>query len=68
MSILFQLTGVVIAILGVAYIAKPRQIYHFGLDFLRDPQSEPSEPSDIIIWLYRFIGVCLVIIGVSYIS
>lgn len=54
------------ALLGVAYILVPRSIYHFGLDPLRDTRSDPSEPSNAMIWLYRFVGVCLVVMGVSY--
>lgn len=58
--------GVGFALLGVAYLFIPNTIYHFGLDFIRDTESEPSEPSNAMMWIYRFIGVCFVVMSVSY--
>jgi len=62
-----QLAGVGFALLGIAYLIIPRKIYHFSPEFLRDTQSEPSEPDNSIVWVFRFIGVCLVVLGISYI-
>jgi hypothetical protein len=66
MSRLFQLAGIVIALLGIAYLAVPRKVYHFGLESLRDTSSPSSEPPQWIVWTYRFIGGCLVLVGTSY--
>lgn len=66
MNKLVQLAGVGFALLGVAYILIPQSIHHFGLDSLRDTQSESSEPSNAMMWLYRFIGICLVVMSLSY--
>jgi len=64
---LVQLAGIGFVLLGIVYLFRPRKIYHFGLDFSRDTQSEPSEPDNTIVWTYRFIGFCLVIMSMSYI-
>ena len=68
MNRLGLLAGVGFALLGVAYLFVPHSIYHFdfGLGFLRDTQSEPSEPSKEMMWVYRFIGVCFLVMSVSY--
>ena len=66
MNTLQLLAGVGFALLGAAYLFVPRSVYHFGFDFLRDTQSEPSEPSTAMMWIYRFIGGCLVVTSVSY--
>lgn len=66
MSRLFQLAGVVFVLFGIAYLAVPRNVYHFGLESLRDTSSPSSEPSRWIVWTYRFIGGCLVLVGISY--
>jgi len=63
---LHLIAGVGFTLLGVAYLFVPNSIYHFGLDSLRDTQSEPSQPSTVMMWIYRFIGACLVITGISY--
>ncbi|SDZ82025.1 hypothetical protein SAMN04488065_0561 [Haloplanus vescus] len=67
MDLLHLLVGIGSALLGVAYILVPNWLYHFGLDSLRDTQSAPSEPSDLLLWTFRFIGVCLVIVSVAYV-
>lgn len=64
---LVQLAGIGFVLLGIVYLFRPRKIYHFGLGFLRETQSEPSEPDNSIVWIYRFLGFCLVIIGTQYI-
>jgi len=64
---LSQLAGLGLLLFGAAYLAIPKRIYHFGPDFLRETQPEPSEPGGSIILLYRFIGGCLVILSTSYI-
>lgn len=66
MSAPVQFIGVGIAGLGVAYITIPRKIYRFGFDFLRNERSDHSEPSDTVVWLYRCLGVCLLVVSVSY--
>jgi uncharacterized membrane protein HdeD (DUF308 family) len=66
MNRLFQLAGVVLVLFGLAYLASPRRVYHFGLESLRDMSSPSSEPSQLIVWTYRFIGGCLVVMGISY--
>jgi uncharacterized protein YjeT (DUF2065 family) len=66
MNRLFQFAGVIFVLFGLAYLALPRRVYHFGLDSLRDKESEPSDPSRWIVWAYRFIGGCLVVVGLSY--
>jgi len=66
MNKLVHVAGIGVALLGVAYILIPESIYHFGLDSLRDTQSEPSEPSNVVLWLHRFIGACLVVMSLSY--
>lgn len=63
---LSQLAGAVFMILGMTYLAIPIRIYHFGPDFLRDAQSEPTEPANWMVWLFRFIGGCLVVMGITY--
>jgi hypothetical protein len=60
------LAGVGFALLGVAYLFVPKSIYHFGFDSLRDTQSEPSQPSNTMLWVFRFIGACLVVVSTSY--
>ncbi|SEP10348.1 hypothetical protein SAMN04487948_11438 [Halogranum amylolyticum] len=62
------LAGVGFALLEVAYLSIPNSIYHFGLDSLRDTQSKSPEPSNAMMWLYRFIGVCLVVMSILYYS
>jgi hypothetical protein len=49
METLVRLAGVVIAALGLAYLAVPRRVYHFGFEFLRDAESEGTEPSKAVI-------------------
>jgi len=66
MSRLFQLAGVVLVLFGLGYLAIPRRVYHFGLDSLRDTETTSSGPSQWIVWTYRFIGGCLVVVGISY--
>lgn len=66
MSVLVGLAGTGIAVLGITYCVVPKRVYHFGFDFLRDSQSEPSEASDVAIWVHRLIGVNLVLVGISY--
>ncbi|WP_245781339.1 hypothetical protein [Halopelagius inordinatus] len=66
MTALVQFAGVGFAVLGVAYVALPRRVHRFGFDFLRGSRSEGSEPSRAVVWAYRFIGVCLVALGLSY--
>lgn len=68
MNTIVQIGAVVIAILGIAYIATPRAVYHFGFDSLRDTDSDPSDPSGLAIWLHRLVGMCLIIISISYLS
>ena len=62
------LPGVGFALFGVAYLFIPNSIYHsdFGLGSLRGIQSESSELSNEIMWVYRFIGVCFVVMSISY--
>jgi len=60
------LAGIGFALLGVAYLSVPKSIYHFGLDSLRSTQSEPSQPSNAMMWVFRFIGACLVVVSISY--
>lgn len=62
-----RLAGVGFTLLGMAYLIIPRKIYHFGPEFLRDTQSESSDPDNLTVWIFRFIGVCLVVMGISYI-
>ncbi|AUV82669.1 hypothetical protein C2R22_14305 [Salinigranum rubrum] len=66
MTRLFQFAGVAFVLLGLAYLALPRRIYHFSPVSLSETQSGSSEPSTLILWTYRFIGGCLVVVGVSY--
>ena len=66
MNQLVQIAGVGFAILGIAYVTLPRKIYYIGLESLRDTQSESTEPSTFLLYVYRFIGVCLIVMGISY--
>ena len=67
MNRLELLAGVGFALLGGAYLFVPSSVYHFDpFGFSRDTQSEPSAPSDTILWLYRFIGGWFVVMSVSY--
>ena len=63
---LAQLAGGGFALLGIAYLVVPQKVYHFGPDFFRDTQSEPSEPGDFVMWTYRFIGCCLIVMDLSH--
>ena len=60
------LAGVGFTLLGAAYLYVPESIYHFGFDSLRDTQSKPSQPSNAMMWVFRFIGACLVVVSISY--
>ena len=60
------ITGIGCGSLGVAYLFVPNSIYHFGIDSLRKSQPEPSEPPNSILWTFRFIGICLLVVCLSY--
>ena len=66
MNRLSLLAGIGFALLGVAYLSVPKSIYHFGLDSLGSTQSESSQPSNATMWVFRYIGACLVVVSISY--
>ncbi|WP_323677511.1 hypothetical protein [Halorubellus sp. PRR65] len=67
MNALVLLAGVGSLLLGVPYVAAPRRVYHFGFESLRAFGSGPSEPSDGMLWMHRFVGLCSLVTGILYI-
>ncbi|QCQ75903.1 hypothetical protein E6P09_11715 [Haloferax mediterranei ATCC 33500] len=65
MNSLQQIGYVIAILLGIAYILIPRRIHKFGFDFLRSSRPKQSEKSTAIFWVYRGLGVLLLIIGFS---
>ncbi len=62
MNTLWQIGCIMGMILDAAYVLFPRRVYQFGLGSLRYSSSTQSVRSDYPVWLYRAIGVCLLLI------
>lgn len=60
MSVLIQLAALGTALLGAVYIVIPRKMHPYSLRYGRsnDPPISKTE-----VWLYRFLGIGLVAIG-----
>lgn len=59
MGILIELAALATVLFGTVYAIVPRRAHKFGFENLRDT----SSPSNGKIWLYRILGVGLIITG-----
>jgi hypothetical protein len=62
MGILIQIAALGTILFGIVYVTIPRRAHEFGFEYLRDT----SSPSSGKIWLYRILGVGLIITGYSH--
>ncbi len=65
MGILLQIAAVVSVVLGLAYIAVPQTMHRFDLRYLRGNSSKLSKKE---VWLYRLVGMALIVLMLSRLS
>jgi|GEM_PF-2412738 len=65
MSMLWHVGYVAAGVLGLAYVAVPRRVHAAGLESLRRSTAAQSDGSTAPIWLYRGLGVLLLVVGVT---
>jgi|AntDeeMetagen285_2_1112576.scaffolds.fasta_scaffold02719_4 hypothetical protein len=61
MDILLQIAALATIALGLAYIAFPQKMYIFDLRHQNENLSELSRKG---VWIYRLLGVVLLLIGI----
>jgi hypothetical protein len=62
MGILIQIAALGTILFGIVYVIIPRRAHEFGFESLRNASSLSSGK----IWLYRILGVGLIITGYSH--
>lgn len=62
-NFIIQLAAIATGLLGLAYIIAPRAVHRYELKFA----STSDEPSQRMIWVYRFLGIGLITISISHI-
>lgn len=60
MSILLGIAALATVVLGLVYIVVPQKMYVFDSQYHRGDSSKPSKKR---VWLYRLLGIGLLIIG-----
>lgn len=60
MSILLQIASLATVALGLAYIAAPQKMHIFDFRYQRGDSSKLSRKG---VWIYRSLGIALVLLG-----